>query len=355
MKTIIFRANVGNVVGTGHLIEIVTIHKYLKKKYNFLSVLVVNNHHGYLRLITEASFDRIEYLESDEFNNIENEFTLLKKIKNKYDTDNIILNLFDRAYDYYSKINKLFSKNIVILDTQKIDKYDVDNVINFSIFQNKTDYIENPYRTKYYTGPNYFILSEKIKDFSKCTAKKEVGNIFINQGGSDPFGITCKILEFLLSAKDKFHRFNFHIIIGGALKKRNMNQLKKVRKKLSDNFIFYNNIPIEKMFEIMSICDLAITAAGNTLYELAYLGIPVIIIGHHKRHDAVANIFQQKKCALNLGIGTFLEKEDFLNSFQILVGDYSLRKNYSENSKKLIDGKGLERVTRIIKREFDLK
>jgi len=354
MNKIIFRCNVGTITGTGHLMEILTIHKVLKKKYDFISILVINYHNEYLNILNEAGFNHIEYLEENEFNDIGKEILLLADIKRRYDTESIIIDLFDRNQDYYANVDKIFPKNIIILDSQKIDIINANIVINFSVFQKKEFYENLNTKTQYYIGPEFFILSPVIENYKKIKNIDSVKKIFINQGGSDPYALTEKIIRFLTQI-DLARDYQYEIVVGGAIQSAHLKTLEILKSNLNENFKFYFNIPIEKMFEIISSCDAAITAAGNALYELSYFGIPSIIIGHHERHQAVAEIFNNNYCALNLGIGSFMDLKIFEIGLKKILNDKNFRKTLSDNSKKFIDGKGLKRIEKIIIDEFDLK
>ena len=65
---------------------------------------------------------------------------------------------------------------------------------------------------------------------------------------------------------------NYHVICG------NFNAHEKELEKKANKFVninLYKNV--SNMAEIMKKCDLAISAAGSTLYELASLSIPSIV------------------------------------------------------------------------------
>ena len=98
------------------------------------------------------------------------------------------------------------------------------------------------------------------------------------------------------------------------------------------------------MIELMSEADLAITAAGNTLYELSVLGVPSLVISHHKDHDSVAAAFAKRGAVINVGIGTEIDERFIALSVDSLLKDSDLRSRLSENVRKVVDGKGSMRV-----------
>jgi len=98
------------------------------------------------------------------------------------------------------------------------------------------------------------------------------------------------------------------------------------------------------MHQIMKESDLAITAAGNTLYELALFGVPSIVICHHEKHNKVAKEFAKRNSAINLGIGTKLDLRIIANTVDELLSSREKRLKLSINAKKIVDGLGSKRI-----------
>lgn len=97
-----------------------------------------------------------------------------------------------------------------------------------------------------------------------------------------------------------------------------------------------------ELFEVISQCDLAIASGGHSIYEFAYLGIPVI-------HVRVAENQEPAKCWDNTGFTYPLGIYDE-NEYQKKVQEawnYFTKEKIQEASligQKLIDGDGAKRV-----------
>ena len=87
-------------------------------------------------------------------------------------------------------------------------------------------------------------------------------------GGDDAKNMTPKILAFL---NDEYPNLIKNVIIGRAF--QNIDDIKKYTDK-NTNLIYYPDA--EKMKEIMFESDIAISACGQTLNELASVGVPTI-------------------------------------------------------------------------------
>lgn len=95
--------------------------------------------------------------------------------------------------------------------------------------------------------------------------------------------------------------------------------------------------------------DLAISAAGMTLLELAFLGIPTVIVCAEKFEQETARIIQKQGFGLNLGFSKNPNKEKLQKSLMLLYDDYQLRSKMSKNGKKIVDNNGTKRTIKYIK------
>ena len=131
---------------------------------------------------------------------------------------------------------------------------------------------------KYYISPKLFMFYEPI------AIKERVQRVFICFGGADPKNYTDRLLSMI--TKREYSEYEFTVVLGKA--KNNVEALLTYNR--------YPNIQVYydagNMPELMSDCDIGITSRGRTGYELAILGIPVIVMAQNEReekHSFVSN------------------------------------------------------------------
>ena len=165
------------------------------------------------------------------------------------------------------------------------------------------------------------------------------------QGGADTKCLSPKIVKAL----DKINSsLKITLILGANFKC--WKRLKKTKKSLKkDVRILYD---VDKIHVEMKKHDLAITAAGNSMIELMTIGIPSLIICGERHELEIAKLLHKKKAIINLGFGLDLSQKQILNIINSTLRNYPLRRRISTNSKKLIDGKGVERIATIIINNF---
>jgi len=100
----------------------------------------------------------------------------------------------------------------------------------------------------------------------------------------------------------------------------------------------------KNMAELISWADLAISAAGSTCWEMAFLGLPAILVIAAKNQEAVAIRMQEHGAAINLGWYNFLDKDKINNTLTSLLHNDKQRLEMSKTGNQLIDGKGCKRI-----------
>ena len=129
---------------------------------------------------------------------------------------------------------------------------------------------------------------------------------------------------------------NFHIVIG------KMNEDKENLYRLAKELPFLTlHENVQDMADLMSKCDLAVSAAGTTLYELCALGIPTISAGAIDRANAIP-------CAGDLRVSAdelFQKIFQFIEDTAALSGDScAKRKAMHHRMTGLVDGNGAARI-----------
>jgi len=336
-----FRVDVSNIVGTGHLMEVIVIIESLRKRVDLEPIVITNKDSFNLKKLKALGVNNIVYLTEriSEKEEAEKVVYILKKAG----CENLVIDLLGRSNEFYAYLKEHLESTFVILDNHEHKIISATVIVNFSLAQNKKFY-ENA-QGKYFVGPNYALLNESINSRSPIIIKEEVARILISQGGVDPFELTAKIIKSLAEVELK-QRVN--IIVGGAMTPRRLKELDKMSTDLNGYYKIYSDITQEQIFSIMEKTDLAITAPGNTLYELAYFGIPCLVISHHERHEQVAEAFARQGAVINLGIGDKINEQYISAWTNKIIADKKKRLSLSENITKIVDGKGITRVVNIL-------
>jgi len=325
------RVDLGGRVGSGHFyrcLSIATELKNLGKKVIFL----VKSEKDFLAHIGDLNFSYIVLSGKTTNEEINNCKKIINQIKN------LIIDLQSKN-ELYGKIFHGICKIAIIDDVGGIKVYS-DLLFNGHIVKKFHDY-DLVTKTKTFLGSKYMPIRKEFlmeKD-NVIISKGPINNILISFGGSDDLNLTSKLIEKFADKK-----YNLTIVIGPTVINKN------IIKELSEK---YSNIHIKNsilnMASLMVKQDLAISSAGITSYELAYLGIPTILIPIDSFQSITANEMMSNGFGINYGFW-----DDNFQRLQAIINEldeYEKRKIMFDCGRKIIDGKG---VLRIIEKLLEL-
>ena len=105
---------------------------------------------------------------------------------------------------------------------------------------------------------------------------------------------------------------------------------------------------------VVSRCALAISGAGVSLYEMMAAGVPTVAVSVDCLQLRTAEAFERSGAAISAGLIDKLKPADLAERALELIQNPSLRHRLAALGRKLVDGKGLFRVTEIARRELCL-
>lgn len=203
---------------------------------------------------------------------ISDEDELVEKLSTfKYDI--LINDVLDTSKEYIDKLKtKMPQIKIVNFEDAGDGAKRADLVIN-ALYTESADS-----NVKY--GPDYYIAPKTFLYYEPIHIANEVKNVLLTFGGADPMDYTSRFLDIISSNKAKYENIKFYVVVGRA-----NNNYKKILKKASEmnvNVLYdINNMP-----EVMAASDVAITSRGRTGYELAFLGVPSLVLAQNKQEDS---------------------------------------------------------------------
>lgn len=134
-------------------------------------------------------------------------------------------------------------------------------------------------RPDYRCGPEYFCLRDEFVHARRNPLRQQVSTVLITFGGTDQHNATQRVLnivESICRACD----IAIRIVTGPGYSHRA--SLEDYLQKLNNpqiSFTWATNI----MSRMMEGADLAICSAGRTVYELAHMRVPAIVLATHAR------------------------------------------------------------------------
>ena len=257
---------------------------------------------------------------------------------------NIIIN--DRPFlddDYLQALAGLGASTINLVDSlDDIEKpFELASIIIATMEEGEVELDD------YHAGPAFAILRDSFrKKTNEAPAISDQGRkIVISFGGSDPQNLTMKAL----SALDGLADVSVTVVLGPAYGYRN--ELDALVAKLSVKPEILKNV--EHMADILFEADLVLCSGGMTVFEIAALGRPGIVLCQNTRERERMEGFARYGTILHLGLGTDVSEKTIRNQAEELVKDRGRRQQMSDAGARLVDAQGASRVYEVMKKAGD--
>lgn len=316
----------GKDIGLGHITRCTSIYQAFQE-VGLLPEFIVNGDNAVQDLLKGVNCRFFDWL---------NDWVTL--FANAENTDIVFIDSYLADYDLYKKISDLVETAVYLDDNVRID-YPKGFVLNGAIFAEKMPYPEKIDVT-YLLGTRYAPLRKEFWDCSEKHISDNIKTVMITFGGTDIHNLAPKVLKLLGEVYPK--------ILKKAIIAKCFANVKEIRTFEDENteLIYYPDAA--EMKKVMLECDIAISAGGQTLYELASMGVPTIAVCVAENQSQ--NVSGWSKAEAMEYVGMYNDKS-FLSKLKASLEKmmpYDIRAGYSRRTRLLIDGKGAKRVRDIV-------
>lgn len=334
---ILFRADGNAEIGSGHIMRCLSIADAFKRKQkNSLFVLADKT----FQSLIECKGYAVHILDSD-FRDMDGELEQVKKAICNFEPEMVIVDSYYITRKYLKALKE--KARIVYIDDLAAFAYPVDVLMNYNAYgpdiAYKELYInENETLPQLVLGLRYAPLREMFCNVPKRIHNKAVNNILISTGGADPIHLALKLVQHI--AQNEYPQ-SFHFLIGAM--NSDFERIQNIAEKSSNIFVHHN---VKDMRTLITSCDMAVSAAGSTIYEIAACGVPMIIYILADNQISGAEAFS--KMGLAVSCGDLRGKDDaakiIMNSIDSLAKAFTLRKQIGEKMQHMVDGFGADRL-----------
>lgn len=343
--TIAIRVDASQHIGTGHVVRCLTMAEELKKRsvrVIFICRVLLGDWTLFLK---EKGFETISLSTEDELWDSDRDAASTLEGINKHQIfpDWLIIDHYQIGEDWERKIRSAVAK-IMVIDDLADRSHDCDLLLDQNLYPHYASrYAELvPRSCQCLLGPHYLILRDEFRSIDRQAPKplpsQEIAlKILLTFGGSDPLSLTERVLRTLNIISSNYQNFEVRVLLGKSFSRQE--SLVELIKNLS--------FSVEILTEITEImpqfqwADCVISAGGLTNYELAYVGLPSLIIAAVDAQAEVAaemarlNIHQYAGHSDKLNETQFITKiENFLNNFLHLNSQPNIQ----------IDANGIDRI-----------
>lgn len=345
----LFRADGNPAIGAGHVMRCLSIAGAAKEPCMFVTAdscfsdMIVSKGH-------QVSVMHTDYL------HMEDELTQLSALLWAQQPSALFVDSYYVTASYLSALQEAcrhISCKLVYIDDILSFPYPCDILLNYNIYgPDKEQAYKSMYQAakarlpRFLLGPSYAPLRGEFQNLPERTVRPEARHVLVSTGGSDPEHIARNLAAYAISHPSSLKQLKFHFIIGAM--NGDLEQIRQITASSPNIFLHVN---VNNMGELMRQSDLAVSAAGSTLYELCATQTPTITYVLADNQTPGAKSFERHgilRCAGDARkLGDKLPGR-LMDEILRLAKDYGARAEIARRQKTVVDGNGARNVVEAV-------
>lgn len=335
---IVFRADGNQQIGTGHIMRCLSLADAFRKAGEECHFLLADD---FMKSKVEDRGFRVHILDS-QYDCPEQELVKITSVLDELIPELLIIDSYFVTEGYLEALKR--TCRIAYLDDRATFAYPVDLLINYNAFAGKNDYREIYRRAgreypEALLGIDYIPLREAFRQVPAHSQKEHCRDILISTGGADPVHLALKLVRFL--QEQPCQTYVFHLLLGAM--NQDLEEIISIAQRCPEIVIHRD---VSDMRSLMLSCDMAVAAAGSTLYELCACGVPTITYALADNQLPGAEVFEE--LGLMVSLGDIRKSENaagaICEQIERLDGQPKRRIEMAEKMQQLVDGQGAERI-----------
>ena len=225
---------------------------------------------------------------------------------------------------------------LVVIDDLANQQLPADIVTNSAVRATSVQYHALP-ETRFLLGASYVLLRHEFAANPPREIRDRVMRVLVTVGGSDPIGLTPRLANWVRKGMDGI---GVDVVVGPFFQKT------RVEGEMAQ--VIVHREPND-MRALMLAADIAITGGGQTTYELAATGTPAIAVRLADNQRANVTGLAEAGTLDYVGdIGDGDLEGKIVTALKRLAEDREQRQEMSQRGRRLVDGRGAERVAQAI-------
>jgi UDP-2,4-diacetamido-2,4,6-trideoxy-beta-L-altropyranose hydrolase len=266
--------------------------------------------------------------------------TQVAELARAHDARWIAVDGYQFSAEYHRRLKDGGRKLLLIDDSGHAGAYFADLVLDQNVSATDNFYVHREPYTRLLLGPHYSMLRREFKPWREW--KRQIApvgrKILITMGGSDPHNLTTRVIDALKFLK--IEEVEARVAIGGCNPNIESVECNAVSGKLKVGV----ERDVANMAELIAWADVAISGAGSTCWEVCLLALPGIVIHLAENQLPIAEGLEKEGISIHLGGSEDVTPESIARKLEWLLLSPQARQEMSERGRRLVDGRGVERV-----------
>jgi UDP-2,4-diacetamido-2,4,6-trideoxy-beta-L-altropyranose hydrolase len=324
---IVIRTNGGSTIGLGHVRRCLSLAHALRQAGADV-LFALNEDAHVINLVQSHNFRSSTVSRNHDFDQ-----TL--QLIHGWRASAVVSDSYEFDTDYFASLRSGVSLSAVI-DDMADRLLPADVVVNAALNASSLIYRALP-TTLFLIGPAYTLLRSEFAQGIHNPVRDPVQRVLITTGGTDTMNLTPSLINGVRSCLGSA---GIDVVVGPFFGNRAEIQ----ERADADPELIRVHIDPPCMRDLMLQADLAVTAGGQTLYELAATGTPSICFCLQQNQSFNISGFVAQGVTLFAGADDSDLISRLSSSLLRLAENVELRRQMSTRGKALVDGMGAQRV-----------
>jgi UDP-2,4-diacetamido-2,4,6-trideoxy-beta-L-altropyranose hydrolase len=336
-QPVILRADAGRAIGTGHLMRTLALAEGYRGRDVPVILLTATSESGLLERFLELGVtiytvpapcpeaaDRARLVE------------LAGATRPSW----IVIDGYHFNDDYLREAGATGSRVLLMDDMAHLPHYQVDIIVNQNAHASLLTYPAAS-ETRVLRGVEYVLLRGEFRATPPSPRPAgDVAHVLITLGGADPHRATEVIVASLADVLRRRRTLRATIAVGAANPRAS--EIRRAADSAGPRLEVV--VGARDMRELMARADIAISGAGTTVWELAYMGVPSLLVESGEAERMLLGGLASVELFEAIGRAHELDVRTVTRKLEARMDDADWRGSMSELGMRLVDGRGVDRV-----------
>jgi len=340
-KPLLIRADANAQMGTGHLMRCLALAQGWKERGGPAILITACDSDGLLQRLRDEGFPVIQlgatYPDPSDW---ETTSQVLAAHPDAW----VVLDGYHFDSAYQLQVKGSGHRLLVIDDMAHLDHYYADILLNQNIHAKQLDYSCEPY-TRLLLGTEYVLLRSEFLVWREW--QREIPDVarkvLVTLGGGDPDNQTLKVIRALQQVDVEGLEA---IVVVGASNPHYQELDFAIRNSPLTIRLVRN---VSNMPELMAWADVAVSAGGSTCWELAFMGLPTILMALAENQKGIAGGLSEMGAVQNLGWFEQVTERHISETLLSVLNDKAQHQEMSRKGRSLVNGMGRSRVVSLLR------
>jgi UDP-2,4-diacetamido-2,4,6-trideoxy-beta-L-altropyranose hydrolase len=339
--TLILRNDANVAIGTGHVMRCLALAEAWQDAGG-KAVFAMSELSPAVRerLISEA----IEVISLENQPGSLDDAKCVAKLAHQREAAWVVVDGYHFGADYQRGLKSAGLQVLCVDDNGHASPYTADLVLNQNAHADESLYAKREPYTRLLLGSRYVLLRREFEPWREW--KREIPalgrKILITMGGSDPDNITAQTIEALTQVR--VEGLEAIVVIGGS--NPHLESLEHIAAKSGRSVQLQRNTG--SMPQLMAWADMALIAAGGTLWELLFMGCSVLSYARNPIQGKIIADLAREGVVRDLGNPEEFEPLAVCATIMELAASVERRSRICALGRQRIDGRGAGRICELL-------